>query len=313
MKLVTFSFNGIERVGALLENTIVDLNHAYAALLSESGEPSPYELAQALVPSEMTQFLKKGEEAIRLANEAISFVIEKSDKGLFGEKLKYAASEVELLAPVPRPGKIVCVGLNYIDHCEETGMEPPKSPVIFSKFNNAVTGPGEAIILPTNSKQVDYEAELAFVVGKKAKRVSEQDAYSYIAGYTVVNDISARDMQFEDGQWIRGKTPDTFAPIGPVIVTKDEVEDPHKLDIKLTLNGETMQSSNTENLIFSIPFILSYLSESVTFEPGDIIATGTPPGVGMGRKPQVWLKDGDHVVVEVEKIGSLSNVVKAEN
>ncbi|MDQ0338292.1 acylpyruvate hydrolase [Caldalkalibacillus uzonensis] len=310
MKLVTFSFNGLTRVGALVDQQVVDLNAAYTALLADKGEASPVLVAQAMVPSEMLTFLERGEAALAEAKKAMDYALGSPGSGLNGERLIYAVDEVKLKAPIPRPGKLVCVGLNYVDHCEETGMDIPKSPVIFSKYANAVVGPDDAILLPPNSDQVDYEAELAFVIGKKAKQVSESEAMAYIAGYTIINDVSARDIQLGDGQWVRGKSPDSFAPMGPVLVTKDEIEDPHQLDIKLHLNGETMQDSNTKNLIFNIPYILSYLSQSMTFEPGDVIATGTPPGVGMSREPQVFLKDGDEVIVEVEKIGKLRNVVK---
>jgi 2-keto-4-pentenoate hydratase/2-oxohepta-3-ene-1,7-dioic acid hydratase in catechol pathway len=312
VKLVTFHYNGFERVGALIDDRVIDLNYGYTLLLAENGEPSPYPLAQAIVPTDINGFLRKGEQALQAAKEVVSYVANGEKKGPNGEKIVYSLEDVKLNAPIPRPGKIVCVGLNYIDHCEETGMDVPKSPIIFSKYSNAVAGPDDAIILPINSNQVDYEAELAFVIGKKAKKVSKEEAMDYIAGYTIMNDVSARDIQLGDGQWVRGKTPDTFAPIGPVLVTKDEVEDPHQLDIKLMLNGETMQDSNTKNLIYGIPYVLSYLSQSMTFEPGDVIATGTPPGVGMSRKPQVWLKPGDEVVVEVEKIGRLRNIVRAD-
>ncbi|GGK22257.1 ureidoglycolate lyase [Caldalkalibacillus thermarum] len=310
MKLVTFSFNGLTRVGALVDQQVVDLNAAYTALLADKGEASPVLVAQAMVPSEMLTFLERGEAALAEAKKAMDYALGSPGSGLNGARLIYAVDEVKLKAPIPRPGKLVCVGLNYVDHCEETGMDIPKSPVIFSKYANAVVGPDDAILLPPNSDQVDYEAELAFVIGKKAKQVSESEAMAYIAGYTIINDVSARDIQLGDGQWVRGKSPDSFAPMGPVLVTRDEIEDPHQLDIKLHLNGETMQDSNTKNLIFNIPYILSYLSQSMTFEPGDVIATGTPPGVGMSREPQVFLKDGDEVIVEVEKIGKLRNVVK---
>ncbi|WP_230137647.1 fumarylacetoacetate hydrolase family protein, partial [Peribacillus frigoritolerans] len=195
--------------------------------------------------------------------------------------------------------------------CKETGMEPPASPVIFSKYSNAITGHNDPIEIPINSTEVDFEAELAFVIGKEAKRVSEEEADDYVFGYTIMNDISARDLQFQDGQWSRGKTADTFAPFGPVIVTKDEVGDPHNLAISLELNGEIMQDSNTSNLIFTVPKIISFLSQSMTLMPGDLIATGTPPGVGMGRNPKIWLKNGDRMNVSIEKIGTLSNHVIA--
>lgn len=197
------------------------------------------------------------------------------------------ASKTKILAPISKPEKIICVGLNYLDHCREMEIDIPKSPVIFSKYTNSIIGEYESIEIPKTSNQVDYEAELAVVIGKEAKNITEEEAFDYIFGYTIMNDISARDYQFSDGQWTRGKSADTFAPIGPSIVTKDEVRDPHNLDISLYLNDKMMQGSNTKNLIFKIPYIISYLSHSMTLKPGDLIATGTPPGVGMGRKPEV--------------------------
>ncbi|EMF46731.1 Fumarylacetoacetate hydrolase family protein [Planococcus halocryophilus Or1] len=188
-------------------------------------------------------------------------------------------------------------------------MEPPKSPVIFSKYANAIIGEKDSIEIPINSSEVDFEAELVVVIGKKAKCVTEEEANNYVFGYTIMNDISARDQQFADGQWSRGKTADTFAPIGPVIVTCDEVDNPHELSISLKLNDEIMQNSNTNNLIFTVPQIISFLSQSMTLKPGDLIATGTPPGVGMGRNPKVWLKDGDNISIKIEKIGTLTNSV----
>jgi acylpyruvate hydrolase len=218
-------------------------------------------------------------------------------------------ADVELLAPVPRPGKLICIGLNYRDHAIESKMPIPERPVVFSKFSTSVIGPGEAIVVPSKSEQVDYEAELAVVIGKRAKNVTREQAYDYVLGYTIVNDISARDFQFADGQWQRGKSCDTFAPMGQWIVTTDEISDPHKLSIKLRLNGQTMQDSNTNQLIFGVPELIAFLSESITLEPGDVIATGTPPGVGFARKPPVFLKSGDVMEVEIEGIGTLTSPV----
>jgi 2-keto-4-pentenoate hydratase/2-oxohepta-3-ene-1,7-dioic acid hydratase in catechol pathway len=218
--------------------------------------------------------------------------------------------EVKIEAPIPRPGKIICIGLNYLDHVKESGAEMPKAPLIFSKFVTCVLAANNPILLPLGSDQVDFEAELAVVIGRRAKNVSLDDAMNCVFGYTNFNDVSARDMQFADGQWQRGKSCDTFAPFGEFIATKDEIPDPHSLHIQLRLNGETMQDSNTSQLIFKIPELIEYLSRSITLEPGDIIATGTPPGVGFARKPPVFLKDGDVCEVEVEGLGILRNPVK---
>jgi len=221
-------------------------------------------------------------------------------------------ADVKLGPPVPRPGKLICVGLNYRDHAAESNMAVPKSPVTFSKYVTSVVGEHASIALPAVSSQVDYEAELAVVIGRRAKHVPIERAWDYVLGYTNLNDVSARDLQFADGQWQRGKSCDTFAPMGPAIVTHDEVGDPHKLRIQLRLNGTTLQDSSTEQLIFGIDHVVSFLSQTVTLEPGDVIATGTPPGVGFARKPPVFLKPGDVVEVEVEKLGVLSNPVIAD-
>jgi 2-keto-4-pentenoate hydratase/2-oxohepta-3-ene-1,7-dioic acid hydratase in catechol pathway len=216
-----------------------------------------------------------------------------------------------LLAPVPRPGKIICVGRNYAEHARERGSDIPTQPIFFLKSNNTICGPGDVILIPPNSNQVDFEAELAVVIGKGGKNIPEDRAYDDVAGYMIMNDVSARDMQSADKQWFRGKSCDTFAPTGPWIVTKDEIPDPHSLGISLTLNGQTMQDSNTGNMIFKIPYLISYLSRSLTLEPGDIISTGTPGGVGASRTPPVFLKPGDSVSITIDKIGTLSNPVAA--
>ena len=212
-------------------------------------------------------------------------------------------------APVPRPGKVICIGLNYRDHAKESNMPLPEKPVVFSKFSSAVIAPGEPVVIPATSRQVDYEAELAVVIGRRAKNVKADRAYDYVLGYTAFNDVTARDFQFADGQWQRGKSCDTFAPMGQTIVTTDTITDPHKLSIKLTLNGETMQDSNTDQLIFGVPRLIEFISESITLEPGDVIATGTPPGVGFARKPPVFLKPGDQMEVLIEGMGGLGNPV----
>ena len=214
-------------------------------------------------------------------------------------------------APVPRPRKVVCIGLNYRDHAAESNMPIPERPVLFSKFATCVIGPGEPVVIPTTSEQVDYEAELAVVIGRRAKNVSAAEAYDYVLGYTAFNDVSARDFQFADGQWQRGKSCDTFAPMGQTIVTTDEIPDPQRLSIKLLLNGQTMQDSNTNQLIFGVPQLIEFITQSITLEPGDVIATGTPPGVGFARKPPVFLRPGDVMQVQIEGIGELGNPIVA--
>lgn len=220
----------------------------------------------------------------------------------------------ELLAPIPEPGKVICIGLNYRDHAEESGMDIPSEPVCFSKFANTITGPETTIKLPAVSKQVDYEAELVVVIGKTGKNIPAGEALNHVAGYMNGNDVSARDWQIgrPGGQWLLGKTPDTFAPIGPWLVTTEEAGDPNNLKIALRLNGESMQDSNTKEFIFTVEEVIEHLSKIMTLEPGDIIFTGTPPGVGMARKPPVFLKPGDATEVEIEGLGVLRNNVAAE-
>jgi 2-keto-4-pentenoate hydratase/2-oxohepta-3-ene-1,7-dioic acid hydratase in catechol pathway len=219
---------------------------------------------------------------------------------------------VKLTAPIPRPPKILCIGLNYRDHAVESKMEVPSVPTVFAKYANAVIGPGDAIVLPKATEKPDYEAELAVVIGKRCKNVARSKWQDCVFGYTIVNDVSARDVQLATSQWTLGKSLDTFAPIGPHIVTADEVPDPHALDIRLTINGETLQHSNTRELIFRIPELIEYLSRILTLEPGDIISTGTPAGVGLGRTPQRWLQPGEEVVIDIDQIGTLRNPVVAE-
>jgi 2-keto-4-pentenoate hydratase/2-oxohepta-3-ene-1,7-dioic acid hydratase in catechol pathway len=300
MKLLTFQHQEQQRVGVQEKENVYDL--------------------VALVE----QFNKENDENLSISNDLDRIIVQNSKTMPTIQKVwewvkenKYAVSnatysleDIKVLAPVRRPGKVVCVGNNYMDHCMEQNVEPPKKPMIFSKWASCIVGPDDAIELPTDSVQVDYEAELAVVIGKKGKNITEEEAMDYVFGYTIMNDVSARDVQFEDVQWVRGKSYDTFAPIGPVLVTKDEIEDPHKLDIKLDVNGERLQDSNTKHLIFNIPFIISYLSKGFTFEPGDIIATGTPHGVGVFRDPQVFLKSGDACRIEIENVGVLENTVR---
>ena len=221
-------------------------------------------------------------------------------------------ADVTLRAPILKPGKIVAVGLNYLDHCLEQGKTPPERPTLFTKFSTAVNHPGGEIRWdPALTQMVDYEAELAVIIGRRAYRVSEADAYDYVAGYTCLNDVTARDLQKADKQWVRGKSLDTFAPMGPVVVTTDELPDPHGLAIRCRVNGELRQESNTDQLIHTVPRLIAFCSQAFTLEPGDIITTGTPGGVGVYRDPQIFLKPGDEIVVEIEGIGRLQNRVGA--
>jgi len=220
--------------------------------------------------------------------------------------------QITLLAPIPRPPKFICVGLNYRDHAAESKSEIPNVPTIFSKFSQCVIGPGEPIVLPKNSIKPDYEAEFAFVIGRGGRHIEGAHWQQHVAGYTIVNDVSARDFQKATSQWLMGKTFDTFAPMGPWITTADEIADPHALDVQLRINGELMQNSNTRELIFGIPVLVEYLSSVVTLEPGDVVSTGTPAGVGFARRPPRWLRPGDEVVISITGLGELRNPVIAE-
>ena len=215
-----------------------------------------------------------------------------------------------MTVPIPRPGKIVCVGLNYKDHAEEQGVDLPAAPLFFAKYTTALIGPGDPIVIPPVVTKCDYEAELGVVLGSTVRNVSKENALEAVAGYLVANDVSARDLQFADGQWTRGKSPDTFCPVGP-LVSAAEVPDPHVLAIRAILNGETMQDSSTANLIFGIDEIISYASQTSTLEAGDLILTGTPAGVGVFRDPQRLLQPGDEITIEIDGVGSLTNPVVA--
>lgn len=222
----------------------------------------------------------------------------------------YALDAVEYL-PAVNAGKVVAVGRNYHDHAIEGGSEPPKSPLLFTKFTNALAGHNDRVTLHAISEQIDFEAEMAVVIGKRASKVAEADAINHVFGYAPLNDVSARDLQFSDGQWVRGKSLDGFCPVGPFITTRDEIADPQALKIEGVLNGQVMQSSNTKMMIFGVSYLIHYITQGITLEPGDVIATGTPEGVGVFRKPPVLLKDGDVFDVAIEGLGALRNTFVA--
>jgi 2-keto-4-pentenoate hydratase/2-oxohepta-3-ene-1,7-dioic acid hydratase in catechol pathway len=227
-------------------------------------------------------------------------------------KLPKLAKDVRLASPVARPSKIVCIGLNYADHAKETNAQIPKEPIIFFKSTSALIGPNDDVVIPKNSKKTDWEVELAVVIGKKASYIEENEALDYVAGYCLHNDLSEREFQMErGGQWVKGKSCDTFAPVGPFLATQDEITDINNLRLWLKLNGQTVQDGTTANLIFKIPFLISYLSQFMTLLPGDIISTGTPAGVGLGMNPQVFLKPGDVMELGIEGLGTSKQNVKA--
>jgi len=288
MKLVTYrTSEGRITVGAVRNDHVINLVDA----------------SNGQLPADMRSLLERGRATMNLAQEIAA-----------STSVGFPLKDIQLLAPLLNPSKVIAIGLNYMDHCREQGHEPPKTPKVFTKFTTAIVGPGATIRWdPKLTQQVDYEAELAVIIGQTARRVSAVDALEYVAGYTVCNDVSARDLQFSDGQWVRGKSLDTFCPLGPWIVTQDEVPDPHDLPIRCSVNEEVLQDSNTNEMIFSIPTLIEFCSCAFTLLPGDIIITGTPHGVGVFRDPQIFLKNGDVVTVEIEGIGSLTNTCAEEN
>jgi len=315
MRLVTYQYEGQSRTGAQLDEQVVDLNRAYHAALRHMGNEDELAVADVRVPTDMIGLLRGGDTSLRAAQQAVAFVrsqLEGNDKTLSLQGITYAIDRVSLLPPVMRPGKVVCLGLNYREHAAEAGMAVPEYPVLFHKVAGSLIGHSQPIVIPRISSKIDYEGELAIIIGRRGKYIAEEDALSYVAGYTVGNDVSARDLQFRTSQWTTGKMLDTFGPLGPALVTRDEVADPNQLAIKTTLNGQVMQDGNTADMIFRVPFIVSYISEVATLEPGDVILTGTPPGIGNTRTPQVFMKPGDTITVEIEQVGKLTNPVVAE-
>jgi 2-keto-4-pentenoate hydratase/2-oxohepta-3-ene-1,7-dioic acid hydratase in catechol pathway len=286
MKLVTFKPRGASaQLGAVVDGQVVNLAEASGGKL----------------PNHMRSLLAMGDEGLKLARKVAS---EEAAK-----EMGVPLDEVKLMAPIPDPSKVLAIGLNYLDHIRETNSKQPSIPIMFVKLTSSIIGSGDAIRWSASeTSKVDWECELAVVIGKTARRVAEENAFDYIAGYMNANDVSARDLQSERGdQWIRGKSLDTFCPLGPYLVTKDEITDPHNLTIRTLVNGKVMQDSNTKELLFKIPHLIAYLSRAFTLHPGDVIITGTPPGVGMGMKPPVFLQDGDVVTIETQGLGSLTN------
>ena len=249
------------------------------------------------------QALEAGDEGLSRVRQVLESA--SADGGI-------AVSGVRILAPLADAQKLIFIGLNYKDHAAEAGMPLPTVPTVFSKFANTVIHPDDTILLPKDSAKPDYEAEFAFVIGKRGKRIAAADWREYVAGYTIINDVSARDFQMATSQWMMGKTCDTFCPMGPCLVTVDEIADPHNLHVELRLNGEIMQDSNTREMVFKIPELIAHLSAAMTLEPGDVVSTGTPAGVGFSKKPPRWLRPGDECVVRIEGLGELRNYVAME-
>jgi len=298
MKIVRFSQNGqAPRLGVLTGDRIGDMQASLIATLAKRGVVRAAEIAAALVPQSARGFIEGG----AASRDAVAGIT---------EWVTVPAGSARLHAPIHDPGKFICIGLNYADHAAEANLPVPKEPPIFAKWNNAILDPGEPILRPRGSTQLDWEVELGVVVGRTARYVSKEQALDYVWGYTIINDVSARDFQFIGSQWMAGKIPETFAPVGPYVADSSEVRDPHALELKLWVNGKQMQSGNTKTFIFDVRYLISYLSNLMTLSPGDLIATGTPPGVGFARKPQVFLQPGDVCRLEITGLGTLENPVK---
>ena len=298
MKLVTYDYQGGVSIGLVVEERVVDILAGLDAIGSGPCLPPGCDMKTLLAQEEGLEAVGQLEAEAEVGWGRLR----KAIRPLDGVRLK---------APLLNPNKIICIGLNYRDHAQESRLPLPEEPVIFGKYANSIIGPGEDILLPTKlTNRVDYEAELAVVIGKRAADLAEEEALAYVAGYAIFNDVSARDLQTRDGQWMKGKCLDTFAPLGPWLVTADEIPNPDNLDIKLRLNGKLMQSSNTGEMVFGVANLVSFLSELMTLDPGDIIATGTPAGVGFARRPPVYLKSGDEVEIEIGGLGRLRNGVR---
>ena len=299
MKLVRFSTNGqIPQLGALQGDRIVDLTASVAATLTARGVIRAREIASALVPASTREFLEGG----AASGEAVASI---------KEPVTIPAASARLHAPISDPGKFICIGLNYRDHALEAGQPIPKEPPIFAKWSPSIVGPGDPILRPRGSSQLDWEVELGVVIGRTARYVSRDAALDYVWGYTIVNDASARDFQFITSQWMAGKIFETAAPVGPYLADRQEIADPHSLGLRTIVNGKQMQNGNTKTFIFDVRYLISYLSGLMTLSPGDLIATGTPPGVGFAMKPNpVFLQPGDVCRVEIDALGSMDNPVK---
>lgn len=315
MRLVTFEFQGRTRLGAEHDGHVLDLNRGYVLLLATRGVADFQAQANRELPADMRDFLDLWDESLPRVKEVLAlFRGLRGTGGPLAQAVIHPLQAVRLRAPILNPRKIICLGLNYRDHAQETRLEIPSDPILFSKYPSAIIGPEDPILLPSVSQEVDYEAELTFLIARRGRHIPKAQALDYVAGYTIMNDVSARDYQMRKpgGQWMSGKTFDSFAPLGPALVTREDIPDPHVLDISCTVSGDRLQSSNTKHLIFPVPDIVAYCSHIFTLEPGDVIATGTPGGVGFARKPPRFLKDGDVVVIEIQGIGALRNPVRRD-
>lgn len=303
MKLISYRKDGRESIGVVVDERVVDINVGLA-LLRTSG----------ILAHDMVHLLEQGKEALQTVRHIVQAYQQLlASNSADAQAVSFPLSEVTLLPPVTRPQKVLAIGANYRAHCAESGMPVPQKPIVFVKVTSALTAHGEAIVYPRITHELDYEGELAVIIGKRARHVPEADAMQYIAGYTIMNDVSARDLQRTEGQWSRAKGCDTFAPCGPWLVTADEIAAPHNLTIETHVNSEVRQHASTGDMIFPIPFLIAHITSAMTLVPGDIITTGTPAGVGVYRQPKGLLQPGYEVTIRIEGIGELRNYVVQES
>lgn len=294
MKLVSYGEKRRERAGLVYGDKVLDISRAWEALNKRR------------IPSNMVEVVEGP------WREELAIILENAEELVAQEGIAYEISEVRLGAPVPRPSKVVCLGANYRDHAGDLWLPIPEVPILFSKASSCIIGPRDVVVIPEEDEKIDWEVELAVVIGKEGKRIPESEAFEHVAGYTVFNDVSARDIQTAAKQWHRGKSFDTFGPMGPWIVTLDEIDDPLSLEMRCLINGVERQHNNTSNHIFNVPQVIAFISRGMTLFPGDVIATGTPGGVGFAMDPPMFLKPGDEMVTEIEGIGQLRNKIVNE-
>lgn len=316
MKLVSFAARGQTRIGALHGDRVIDLARSGRAYYASRGVSRPGPRARAFLPPSIRHFLAGGDDALALARDVVDrtqagLADAEAARSLHRDGSVWQRDEVQFLPVVPSPPKILCVGRNYAEHAREGGGEPPELPIFFGRFPHSLLSPGAPYVLPRVSTHVDFEGELAAVIGRGGRDIPESAALEHVAGYTIFNDISIRDYQRRTSQWMLGKNFDRSGPLGPALVTRDEIPDPQALTLTVDVSGQRMQEASTSIMIFSVAYLIAYVSQALTLEPGDIIATGTPSGVGFARTPPRWLRDGDLVRVGITGLGILDTPIVA--
>ncbi len=311
LRLVTYTYQGETRIGAVTDDRVIDLNRAYEAMLTERGDPRPKAMALAIVPPEMVGLLEGQERSMTAARDAVAFAGKQPLAAMQEKGILRDLAAVRLEAPIPRPTKVTLMGFNYRAHADEMLEKVPDHPLLFSAYPSVVRGTGSPVVIPKDSATPDYEAEFGLIIGKPGRNVSPDKAMDHVAGYVIVNDATDRTWQRRSSQYLIGKSIEGFKKMGPYLVTKDEIADPHNLSIKLWVNDELRQNSSTGLQVFKVWDVIAYMSNFWELEPGDVLSTGTPPGVGHGRKPPVYLKPGDRIRIQIDGLGTLENTVVA--